>query len=76
MFLEHFSLMVPTGTIEVLNGVNAYVATPSGDYDKSRVLLFLADAFGWDFVNNRVGILVQSHVTPVQRNNRVIRSFL
>jgi hypothetical protein len=44
------------GTVEKLNGVDCYIATPSGDYDKTKVLLLLTDIFGWEFVNNRVSI--------------------
>jgi hypothetical protein len=45
---------VLTGRIEVINGINCYVATPSCDYDQSKVLLYLTDIFGWSFVNHRV----------------------
>ncbi|KAI3614062.1 dienelactone hydrolase endo--beta-d-glucanase [Moniliophthora roreri] len=36
----------PTGKWEKIGGVNCYVATPSSDYPKDKVLLYLADVFG------------------------------
>jgi len=39
------------GKWEEINGVNCYVATPSGDYPKDKVLLFLPDIFGPQLIN-------------------------
>ncbi|KAM6496810.1 Alpha/Beta hydrolase fold [Amanita muscaria] len=39
----------PTGKFENIGGVNCYVATPTGEYPKDRVLLYLADALGLHF---------------------------
>jgi len=36
----------PTGKWELVGGVNSYVATPTVDYPKNKVILFLADIFG------------------------------
>lgn len=36
----------PTGTYETIGGVKTYVATPTGEYDKTNAILFLGDAFG------------------------------
>ncbi|EEB90892.1 hypothetical protein MPER_10842, partial [Moniliophthora perniciosa FA553] len=36
----------PTGKWEKIGGVDCYVATPSSDYPKDKVLLYLADVFG------------------------------
>ncbi|KAF5360037.1 hypothetical protein D9758_007640 [Tetrapyrgos nigripes] len=44
----------PGGAFETVNGVSCYVATPEGDYDKTKVLLFLTDIFGYDLVNARL----------------------
>jgi len=42
----------PKGSIATLNGVTGnYVALPSGEYDKTKALLFLPDAFGASLVN-------------------------
>ncbi|THU91937.1 dienelactone hydrolase endo-1,3,1,4-beta-D-glucanase [Dendrothele bispora CBS 962.96] len=42
----------PSGSFETINGVKCYVATPEGDYDKTKVLLFLTDVFGMKLNNN------------------------
>ncbi|KZT70800.1 alpha/beta-hydrolase [Daedalea quercina L-15889] len=44
----------PEGKIEQIGGVECYVATPSGDYDKSKVVLFLTDVFGIPLNNNKL----------------------
>ncbi|KAF5383661.1 hypothetical protein D9615_003789 [Tricholomella constricta] len=36
----------PQGKWETIGGVNSYVATPTVDYPKDKVVLFLADVFG------------------------------
>jgi hypothetical protein len=35
-------------------GVKCYVATPVGDYDKSKAVIFLCDVFGLSLKNNLV----------------------
>ena len=47
-----FSLCV--GKWEKIAGVDCYISTPSGDYAKETVLLFLTDAFGPQLPNNQV----------------------
>ncbi|KII89766.1 hypothetical protein PLICRDRAFT_39931 [Plicaturopsis crispa FD-325 SS-3] len=42
----------PTGRMETIGGVRCYVATPSTDYAKDKVVLFLTDVFGLDLNNN------------------------
>jgi hypothetical protein len=42
------------GNITNLGGVTCYVATPTGEYAKEKVLLFLPDVFGLQFINNQV----------------------
>ncbi|KAF7354325.1 hypothetical protein MVEN_01120900 [Mycena venus] len=44
----------PEGKIEYIDGVQCYIATPSGDYPKEKVLLYLTDAFGIPLVNNKL----------------------
>ncbi|KAJ7483315.1 dienelactone hydrolase endo-1,3,1,4-beta-D-glucanase [Mycena latifolia] len=44
----------PEGKMETIGGVECYIATPSVDYPKDKVLLFLADAFGLPLVNNQL----------------------
>ncbi|TFK69316.1 hypothetical protein BDN72DRAFT_820223 [Pluteus cervinus] len=44
----------PEGKLEEIAGVRSYVSTPSGDYPKDKVVLFLADVFGIDLINNQL----------------------
>lgn len=44
----------PKGKVEQIDGHDVYVATPSGDYPKDKVLLFLTDVFGLPLNNNKV----------------------
>jgi hypothetical protein len=43
-----------TGKFETIGGVQCYVGTPTGDFPKDKVLLFLTDAFGIELVNSKV----------------------
>ncbi|KAJ7125526.1 Alpha/Beta hydrolase protein [Mycena crocata] len=45
---------IPEGQIKYIDGVQCYIATPSCDYAKDTVLLYLTDAFGIPLVNNRL----------------------
>ncbi|KAJ7173460.1 dienelactone hydrolase endo-1,3,1,4-beta-D-glucanase [Mycena filopes] len=42
------------GKIETIGGIESYVATPTVDYPKDKVILFLADAFGLPLINNKL----------------------
>ncbi|KAI0331654.1 alpha/beta-hydrolase [Cubamyces sp. BRFM 1775] len=42
----------PEGQFTKVGGVESYVATPSGDYPKDKVVLFLSDVFGIKLQNN------------------------
>ena len=44
----------PTGKFEELGGIRTYISTPSIDYPKDKVLLYLTDIFGPDLVNHQV----------------------
>ncbi|KAH9941214.1 dienelactone hydrolase endo-1,3,1,4-beta-D-glucanase [Epithele typhae] len=44
----------PEGKIEQIAGIECYVATPSGEYDKAKVVLFLTDVFGIPLINNKL----------------------
>ncbi|RPD64157.1 dienelactone hydrolase endo-1,3,1,4-beta-D-glucanase [Lentinus tigrinus ALCF2SS1-7] len=44
----------PEGKIEKIGGVECYVATPTGDYLKNKVVLFLTDVFGIPLINNKL----------------------
>lgn len=43
-----------TGKIEQIAGFECYVATPTTDYAKEKVILFLSDVFGLALINNKV----------------------
>jgi len=40
-----------SGKFEKISGVDCYVATPTGDYAKDKVVLFITDVFGPQLVN-------------------------
>jgi hypothetical protein len=48
----------PTGTIQTLYGLDVYVAKPKArdgvEAGVKGTVVFIPDAFGWDFVNNRL----------------------
>ncbi|PCH44449.1 alpha/beta-hydrolase [Wolfiporia cocos MD-104 SS10] len=44
----------PEGKIEQIAGIECYVATPSGDYPKDKVLLYLTDIFGIPLNNSKL----------------------
>ncbi|KAK7037582.1 hypothetical protein VNI00_011074 [Paramarasmius palmivorus] len=44
----------PDGEWQNIGGVDCYVATPDGEYEKDRVILFLPDAFGVQLSNNQL----------------------
>ncbi|KAF7345461.1 Dienelactone hydrolase endo-1,3,1,4-beta-D-glucanase [Mycena venus] len=44
----------PEGKIEHIGGIETYVATPTVDYPKDKVVLVLTDVFGLSLVNNKL----------------------
>jgi len=44
----------PNGKWEKIGGVDAYVATPTGEYPQNKAILFLSDAFGPQLHNNQL----------------------
>jgi dienelactone hydrolase len=42
----------PTGVVETIHGLPTYVARPEGT--PKGLVVMIPDAFGWEFVNNRV----------------------
>ncbi|KAJ7065401.1 dienelactone hydrolase endo-1,3,1,4-beta-D-glucanase [Mycena amicta] len=44
----------PQGKIEKIGGVECYIATPSVDYPKHKVVLFLTDVFGLPLPNSQL----------------------
>ena len=51
-------LIKTAGKLEKLGGVECYVATPSGEYDQSKVVLILPDVFGVPLVNTQASIRI------------------
>jgi hypothetical protein len=47
---------VLSGQIETIGGVKCYVGTPTIDYPKDKVVLFLPDVFGIGLINNKVSV--------------------
>jgi hypothetical protein len=52
-----------SGQFEIIGGVKCYVGTPTVDYSKDKVILFLPDVFGIEFVNNMVSVFVNANST-------------
>lgn len=48
------SLGTSTGTETTLHGLDTYVAKPAEGVTPKGIIIFIPDAFGWKFVNNRV----------------------
>ncbi|KAJ6465154.1 dienelactone hydrolase endo-1,3,1,4-beta-D-glucanase [Mycena vitilis] len=44
----------PVGKIETIGGIESYVATPTVEYPKDKVILFLSDIFGMGLVNPKL----------------------
>ncbi|KAG1738863.1 uncharacterized protein EDB91DRAFT_1249022 [Suillus paluster] len=44
----------PEGTLETIGGVACYIATPTIDYVKDKVILLLPDAFGIGLINSKL----------------------
>jgi dienelactone hydrolase len=44
----------PTGKEAIVNGIRTYVAEPEAGLTPKGIIVFITDAFGWDFVNNQV----------------------
>lgn len=44
----------PTGTTTTLHGLPTYVAEPAAGAAPKGIIIIIADAFGWELVNNRI----------------------
>ncbi|KAK7050316.1 dienelactone hydrolase endo-1,3,1,4-beta-D-glucanase [Favolaschia claudopus] len=44
----------PEGKLETIGGIECYVATPTVDYPKDKVVLYLSDVFGLSSVNTKL----------------------
>ena len=48
------SIEKPTGSETTIHGLRTYVAQPAEGIAPKGIIVFIPDAFGWEFVNNRV----------------------
>jgi hypothetical protein len=48
------------GTWEQVGGVETYVATPTVDYPKDKIILFLTDVFGQKLINAQVRMMFRA----------------
>ncbi|KAK5988269.1 Hydrolase pyvD-like protein [Cladobotryum mycophilum] len=53
-FKGHVHEGTPTGNITKIHGRNTYVALPPEGVDPKGIIVIIPDAFGWEFVNNRL----------------------
>lgn len=44
----------PTGTMKNIHGLPTYVANPPEGVTPIGIIVYIPDAFGWQFVNNRI----------------------
>lgn len=44
----------PTGKVTTLYGLPTYIAEPSEGRSAKGIVVIIPDAFGWEFVNNRL----------------------
>ena len=44
----------PSGTVETIHGLPVYVTEPAEGITPKGIVVYIPDAFGWDFVNNRI----------------------
>lgn len=51
-FKGHIHPGTPSGTVTALHGLPTYVASPVGT--PKGILVFIPDAFGWQFLNNQL----------------------
>ena len=44
----------PTGKVTTLHGLPVYIAEPPARRSAKGIIVIIPDAFGWEFVNNRL----------------------
>jgi hypothetical protein len=44
----------PTGTLETIHGLETYVASPGDGVTPKGIVVYIPDAFGMHFVNNKI----------------------
>jgi dienelactone hydrolase len=53
-FSGHVHSGEPQGEVTKLHGLDVYVASPAPDATIRGIIIIIPDAFGWEFVNNRI----------------------
>jgi dienelactone hydrolase len=53
-FQGHQHEGTPRGTTTKLHGLDTYVAEPADGRPVRGIIVIIPDAFGWEFVNNRI----------------------
>lgn len=53
-FSGHIHQGTPRGEVTSLYGLQAYTTKPLDDVPHRGIIIIVPDAFGWEFVNNRI----------------------
>lgn len=53
-FSGHAHSGTPLGEVKKIHGRDTYVAEPKNGQSAKGIIIIVPDAFGWDFVNNRI----------------------
>jgi dienelactone hydrolase len=53
-FAGHINPSTPTGHVTTLHGLDVYIAEPPENAEPKGIIVIIPDAFGWEFVNNRI----------------------
>jgi dienelactone hydrolase len=53
-FSGHVHKGIPGGKIQTIHGLPTYVATPPEGVTPKGMIVLISDAFGWEFINNRI----------------------
>ncbi|KOS42307.1 hypothetical protein ACN38_g6833 [Penicillium nordicum] len=53
-FSGHIHQGTPRGEVTSLYGLQVYTTKPQGDVPHRGIIIIVPDAFGWEFVNNRI----------------------
>jgi hypothetical protein len=63
------------GEVKKINGVDCYIATPTVEYPKEKVLLYLTDIFGFAFNNCRLLADAFAKVRPSAHECGILQSW-
>jgi len=54
LYISSHHFYPASGKWELIDGVNSYITTPTINYPKDKVVLFLMDVFGLQLINNQL----------------------